>query len=224
MQFQTVAILSCLAVTIIAILYAMYRVYNMQKPAPGNCDVTKQLNPNVNWSPDCSYVQELKANSSIPTPNAPLYISSFTNSPGSGPAWGANVWYRYRFINGKGEYGNFSPWTPTSIIAGSNNLPCKNAASNDNTCASSFKSMGKDSCQSNLPTLNLDNISQVTLTNNMYINVHRYVSNNTIPPSDTTNDRIVGVMIPKDNNGNFMFIDTSSSPCKEASCNNIQGC
>src|SRR5580698_10633032 len=131
MQFQTIVILSCLAIVAIAILYAMYRVYKMQKPAPGNCDVIKQLNPNVNWSPDCSYVQELKENSSIPTPTFPLYISSFTNSSGLGPAWGVNVWYRYRFVNNKGEYGKFSPWTPTPVIAGSSSLPCKNATSDN---------------------------------------------------------------------------------------------
>jgi hypothetical protein len=227
MELKTVIILSCLFVFALFIIYLTYKVYYLQKPSPGSCDALRQTSPSVKWSADCSYVQELKLDSSIPTPKIPLYLSSFTNSPGSGPAWGVNVWYRYRYVNGNtGNYGNFSPWTITSISSGKSNLPCKNSTDKTNGCPSSFQKIGKDSCQSNLPTLNLDGDTVVNLTNGMYINVHRYVadSTNQSPPSDSSSDKIVGMMIPQGNSGNFMFIDVSESPCKEMSCNNVVGC
>lgn len=224
MNLQAAIILSVLFVICLFLIYLIYKVYNLQKPAPGNCDILKQQNPDLKWSKDCAYIQELEEDSSIPTPTTSLYLSSFTTSTGSGPAWGANVWYRYRYVKGDtGKYSKFSPWTNSPIMAGASNLPCTPTSS---TCPGSFKSVGKDSCTANLPTLQLNGDNVVTLSNNMFINVHRYVaeSSNTRQPSGKISDNIVGMMIPKGNSGNFIYIDTSESPCKEIGCNTTKGC
>lgn len=203
-----------------AITYLIYRVYKLEKPSPGNCDYVKSTNPDVKWSNDCSYIQELLLDTSIQTPTEPLYLTKFTSSPSLGPAWSVDVYYKYKYVNGKtGEYGKSSTWTKSAIRAGSINLPCN---SNDSSvCNIQFS--GKDSCKSNLPQLNVDKLVYPP-GSNFYANVHRYVTSaGSSPPDSTIDGKVVGMIYPNGSGGG-VFIDTSSSPCKDIACGNITGC
>lgn len=221
MSFTTSTIIMVVIISVVIIILAgiIYYTYNIQKPSSGNCDYIKSSDPSTKWSDDCSYIKELSLDSSLTTPSEPLYLSAFTNSPSLGPSWGANVWYRYNYVNGlTGGYSESSPWTLLPISAGSTNLPCKGG-----NC--SGVKIGKDSCQSNLPTLNIDKLDYPLITGNIYANVYRYTSpiSSTTQPTNTTPGKIVGMLVGE-SSGSASFIDVSSSPCKETTCNNVQGC
>lgn len=206
-----------LTIIAIGLAYAIYYVYKLQKPSSGNCDYIKSSNPNVKWSNDCSYIQELMLSDSIQTPTDPLILTKFTASPSLGQPWGVNVWYKYKYVNSKtGEYGKASPWTQSPISAGSSNLPCGGNCNN-------IQYTGKDSCKSNLPQLGISKLLY-PIGSDFYANVHRYTGSIGSPAPDSTIDgKVVGVLYP-DGSGGGMFIDTSSSPCKEATCGNVVGC
>jgi hypothetical protein len=223
MENKTIFLLIILFIIVLILLYLSYYVYKLPKPEEGNCDYLKSADPSIKWSNNCQYIQELTLDSTIKTPQNSLYLSKFTNSPSLGSGWGVNVWYRYRNVNSKtGAYGKFSPWTKSPISAGSNNLPCQQGPGK---CSSGFQNVGKDSCQSNLPELSVDSLDY-SLTSDFFVNVHRYVtsSSNNTPPGDNITDNIVGMMLPNPSGKGGIFIDTSSSPCLEMSCNNIVGC
>jgi hypothetical protein len=161
-----------------------------------------------------------------------MYLTGFTSSPSLGPAWGVNVWYKYKYVNSKtGAYGKASPWTQLPIFSGSTNLPCTPTSSKSENKSENLKESlcpnlqfsGQDSCKSNLPRLAIDNPAYPVGSDD-YINVHRYVTPLTvvIPPDDSIDGVIVGMMFS--NGGTATFADTSSSPCKESSCSNIAGC
>lgn len=206
-----------LVITACALIYLAYKVYKLPKPSPGNCDYVKSINPDVKWSDDCSYVQELLLGPSIQAPVSPLYLTKFTASASLGPAWSVDVYYKYKYVNGKtGEYGKSSPWTKTAITAGSSKLPCGGTVCN-------IQFSGKDSCRSNLPELSVDNLAY-SPGSDFYANVHRYVtSSGSTSPPDTEDGKIVGMLYPNGSGGGT-FIDTSSSPCNEVACGNINGC
>jgi hypothetical protein len=229
MDGQTIFWLAGIAIAILLCAAGIYSVYKMTNPPIGNCGAIKSNDPDTKWNSDCSAIQEIKADSSIKTPDVPLYLSSFTSSPALGPAWGVNVWYRYRYVNGTtGGYGGFSPWTKSAISSGSSTLPCKNstwlkhqdlAIFGGSQCPS-----GKSTCQANLPQLTLDSF-QYPITSNFYANVHRYVaqSSDTTPPTATSQDQLVGMLVPN-GKGGAIFFDISASPCTVVPCSNVQGC
>ena len=94
MQSKTVITLIALTATAIALSYLIYYVYRLQKPSSGNCDYIKLSNPTGKYSDDCSYIQEISYDSSIPGPTSPIYLNKFTYSSSLGPAWGGiNVYY-----------------------------------------------------------------------------------------------------------------------------------
>lgn len=217
----TLVTMAGLSIVAIGIAYLIYKIYKLEKPSPGNCDYVKSRNPNVKWSNDCSYIQELLLDTSIQTPTIPLTLTKFTSAASLGPAWSVNVWYKYKYVNSKtGEYGKSSPWTKTAITAGSSTLPCGNSDAS-NTCGT-LQFSGKDSCKSNLPQLQVPNLLY-PVGSDYYANVHRYVSSSSLQPDDKTDGKVVGMLYP-DGNGGGMFIDTSSSPCNEIPCGNIIGC
>lgn len=219
MTISNNAYIGILAVACVGIILFIYYVYKLQKPSSGSCDIIKDKNPNIKWSDDCTFVQEITQDSSIITPKNPLYLTKFTSSPSLGPPWGVNVWYAYKYVNGKtGGYGALSPWTSSPISSGSNNLPCKGG-----NCSPNFQFASKDSCQSNLPELQIDSLDY-DITSGYYVNVHRYVTdiNDNKPPSSQTQGKIVGMIIQTTKGGKF--IDVSKSPCLESNCQNIQGC
>lgn len=219
METSTIILLVVLAIIAVAIVWLIVYVYKLEKPLPGNCDYLKSSKPDIKWSSDCSYIQELLSDSSLTTPTEPLFLTRFTPSPSLGEPWGVNVWYKYKYVNSKtGGYSAASPWTKTPISAGSTNLPCQGG-----NC-SNVQYTGKDSCKSNLPQLSLTSLAYPVGSDN-YINVHRYVSslNSTSAPADSVDGKIVGTIIPNGTGGGT-FIDTSASPCKEVSCSNVAGC
>jgi hypothetical protein len=213
----TLLVMGGLVIIGTCIVYAIYKIYKLEKPSPGNCDFIKSQNPNVKWNSDCSSVQELLLNTSIQTPSSPLTLTKFTNAPSLGPAWSVNVWYKYKYVNSQtGEYGKASPWTLSPITAGSLKLPC------GSNC-STLQFSGKDSCKSNLPQLSIDKLAYPP-GSIYYSNVHRYVASaGASAPADSIDGKIVGMIYP-DGNGGGIFTDTSSSPCNEIACGNIVGC
>lgn len=215
---STLLTIGGLVVVAVGMVYLIYRVYKLEKPSPGNCNYIKSSNPNVKWSSDCSYVQELLLDGSIQAPTEQLHLTKFTSSPSLGQPWGVNVWYKYKYVNSKtGEYGKASPWTSTPISAGSTTLPCE--AGNCNNIQYS----GKDSCRSNLPQLSVNKLLYPT-GSDFYANVHRYVASiGSSTPDDSIDGKIVGILYPNGSGGGT-FIDTSSSPCKEIACGNVVGC
>ncbi len=218
MQIITIIILSAI---IICIIYLIYYTYNLQKPSKGSCDYLKQQDPSIKWSDDCSFIQELKPDSSLKTPSVPLHLLSFTNAPGMGAPWGANIWYRYNYVNGKtGGYSKSGPWTTLPITAGSVKLPC--VTSN----CSNMQYSGKDSCNANLATLGTASALDYGITSNIYANVHRYVAplTDTTPPTDNTPGKLIGMLIQGETGNGAIFVDTSKSPCTEISCSNVKGC
>lgn len=205
---------------IVACIFLLYYVYNLSKPSPGNCDYLKASDPSIKWGNGCSSIEEVSLDTSLTTPSSPLFLASFTNSPSLGEPWGANIWYKYVYVDGKtGNYSNPSPWTKSAISAGSNSLPTA-------TGSTFIKYTGKDSCQSNLPTLSVKSLDYALETSNMYANVHRYITtlSDTTPPSNDTPGKVVGMLLPDTNGGGYTFIDISESPCKEVMCNNVKGC
>lgn len=223
MQIGFIILTAFLVIFVVILAYLAYWIYHLEKPSPGNCDYLRKAQPNVKWSTDCSYVEEIAPDGSLATPKNPLFLTRFTNSPSfnQGQPLGANVWYRYRYVNSKtGGYGKFSPWTTSPIIAGSNTLPCQLGVGK----CTGISYAGKDSCQSNLIQLGASGLD-VKTGSDIYINVHRYValSTTTTPPTDSTIDKIVGMIIPTQDGTGF-FIDISDSPCKEVICTNVEGC
>jgi len=219
METKTIILLVILGIIAAFIAWLIFYIYKLDKPLPGNCDYLKASSPDIKWSSDCSYIQELTLDKTLQTPIEPLFLSRFTSSPTLGQPWGANVWYKYKYVNSKtGGYGLSSPWTKTPISAGSTNLPCQGG-----NC-SGVQYIGKDSCKSNSARLNINSIAYPIGSDN-YINVHRYVSplSSLTPPGDKDNGKIVGMIIPSGTGGGT-FMDLSTSPCKEVSCSNVPGC
>lgn len=221
-----IALIVLLLIVVCLLIWFIWYIYKLEQPSPGNCSYLKVSQPDIKWSSDCSYIEELVPDDSIKTPTLPMYLSKFTSSPSLGPAWGASVWYRYRYVNSKtGGYGKFSPWTLSPITSGSSNLPCQLGPGK----CSGMESSGKDSCTSNLATLTVNNLDY-PVGSDIYVNVHRYatLAAEVTPPLATSPDKIVGMVIPTGNLSNVnpsgTFIDISDSPCKEIECSNIQGC
>jgi hypothetical protein len=224
MQIGYIILTAALVIFIVLLSYLAYWIYNLKKPSPGNCDYLRKSQPDVKWSADCSYIEEIAPDNSLATPTSPLFLTNFTNSPSfnQGQPLGANVWYRYRYVNGKtGGYGKFSPWTVSPIIAGSTTLPCQLGKGK---CVG-VSYTGRDSCQSNLVQLGANNLN-LKLGSDIYVNIHRYsaISTDTTPPTDSTVDKIVGMLLPKGQSGSGFFIDISDSACKEVICTNVEGC
>lgn len=204
---------------VIVILTIRY-VRNLKQPSSGSCDVLKDSDPAVKWSKNCSYISEEQPDSTLTQPTKSLYLDSFTSSPSLGPAWGGiYVWYKYVYVNGKtGGYSSPSPWTLLPITSGSTSLPCKN-----NNCGN-IKFSGKDSCNSNLPTLKIDSLDyNFKNSPNIYTNIHRFVGTDSTPPDDSVNGVIVGMIIPNATGGGI-FIDISTNPCQNANCSTPKGC
>jgi hypothetical protein len=215
---STLITIGGLIIVAVGIAYLIYRVYKLEKPSPGNCDYVKSTNPDVKWSSDCSYVQELLLTTAIQTPSEPLHLTKFTSAPSLGPAWSVDVYYKYKYVNSKtGEYGKSSKWISSPITANSTKLPCGPEG------CTNVQFTGKDSCRSNLPQLSVNKLSY-PVGSDFYANVHRYVATHgSSSPSDSEDGKIVGMLYP-DGSGGGTFIDTSSSPCKEIPCGNITGC
>ena len=210
--------LGLLFMGLVAVVLSAWYVYKLEQPKPGNCAVLKAQNPSSKWNDDCSAVQEISYDSTIASPPNELYLTSFTSSPSLGPAWGTNVWYSYRYVNmDTGAYGPLSPWTKSPIYAGSDTLPCKGG-----TCSGSFKSSGRDSCKSNLPTLEVDTLFY-PLGSKYYVNIHRYFSSESTPPPKGNTGSVVGMLIQTTNTSG-KFIDVSSNPCTSGSCKKLNGC
>lgn len=212
-------IITAVVIVVVLLTYLIYYTYTLQKPAKGSCDYIKARDPTIKWSKDCSFIEETSLDTSLKTPTEPLFLGAFTHAPGMGNPWGANVWYRYNYVDGKtGKYSSPSPWTPSPITAGSSTLPCLHG-----NC-STMKNSGKDSCTSNLATLSLSSPLDYGVSSGIYANVHRYVAplNNTTPPTSNTPGKIVGMLTPS--GSSVLFIDTSESPCKDVSCTNVKGC
>lgn len=217
MQTKTIITIIILSFIAAMLVWLIRKIYTLEKPAPGNCDYIKSRDPTLKWNSDCTSFQELLLDPSLSTPTEPFYLDKFTSSPSLGQPWGVNVWYKYKYVNGKtGGFSKSSPWTQYPIYAGSPNLPCENESCN-------ITYSGKDSCKSNLAQLKIKNIAY-PLGSDIMVNVHRYVTSltNKDKPSDSIDGNLVGYVIQTGSGG--IFIDTSKSPCDEINCSNVQGC
>lgn len=216
---STIIIIGLLSIVLGLLMFGMWYVRTSDKPGVGNCSNLKKEHPEIKWSEDCDFIQEITPDGSLKTPLNPLYLSEFASSPSLGPPLGANTWYRYRYVReDTGGYGKFSPWTKTPIIAGSNNLPCKGGD------CSNMKSHGADSCNANLVTLGVDALDY-NIQSGIYANVHRAALEPTdsSPPDDSTLTEIVGYLWPRGNT--WFFIDTTKSPCVDTNIQcNRPGC
>jgi len=203
----TIIFMGIITVILILLIYLLYVSINITKSHPGTCDSMKNT---LLWNDDCTFIQEKLYDNNIETPTESLHLSRFSKSSSFGPPLGANVWYRYKYVNGRtGGYGKFSPWTKSPIIAGGENLPCKN----DN--CDEMKDSGKQSCRNNIVEVSVDDLG-ADIKNDMYANVYRYVApaNKSEQPSDNTEkDELIGYLIPSGVKGG-KFIDVSTSPCE----------
>ena len=210
----TIVLLTISISMLVFLCVATYLTLTAKNPGTGNCLSLKDKK-DVMWNDDCSAIIENKFDGTMKQPSKPLYLVNFRNSTSFGKALGANVWYRYRYVDGKtGNYSKFSPWTQSPIIAGGKNLPCK-----DGDCSNvDAGKNNKNYCKSNLVELGIDDLDY-TLQSGVYANVHRYASKNAEPPSDDLkNDKIVGYLFSSGANS-WKFIDVSESVCKEMTCN-----
>ena len=207
---STIIFIGIAVIFLIIISYILYLSLTSTKPHPGNCDEKKKQKNGLRWSEDCRYIQENKLVATISKPSESLYLSSFTVSPSLGPPLSTHVWYRYKYVNGKtGDYGQFSPWTKSPIIAGGDGLPCK-----DDDCSAI-----DNNCNNNRVELSLDSLD-AKAQDDMYANIYRYVSNKADQPSDDTKqDELIGMLFPHGpKGGKFIDVDT---PCKtKDSCGN----
>jgi len=214
MKTSSIIWLILLSIIFVLLGIMLWFTITLKEAKPGNCDNIMKSQPDVLWKDNCSYIEEKHLDETLKTPSDELYLTRFTPSSSLGPPLGANVWYRYRYVRGKtGGYSKFSPWTKSAIIAGSNTLPCK-----DSDCSNMSKH-GKDSCSSNLVTVEVENIDY-DRTTGIYANVHKVVlpSSNAKPPKDSDKSEIVGVLNPEGFTG-WSFIDITESPCKKITCN-----
>jgi len=195
---------------VIVILYGIYYIFTMEKPLTGNCNNIKRTQPDMLWNENCTYITERSYDSTLKTPTSPLYLTAFTGNKDSKPI-GANVWYRYRYVNGKtGGYSQFSPWTMKPIMSGIKNLPCMN----DNCDGMTYS--GIPSCNSNVPVLSIKTIDY-DIDSGVLANVHRVVKppNDTSQPSSNEEGDIIGILTPS-KNGWSVFDPSASKICDNA--------
>lgn len=197
-----------LIIIIIILIVIIYFASISKNPYIGNCLDVKVRNKNTEWSNDCKYIFEKSYDGNLKKPTKPLYLSGFSSNDQLGPGLKVNVWYRYRFVRGTtGGYSDFSPWTRSGIIAGSETLPCK-----EKKCSSDMRYSGKKSTNSNVPTLSIDSLEHDLLKGEeeeqIYANVHRVFTSFGVdkPPNEKEEGEIIGFLIPT-NNGTYKISD-----------------
>jgi len=212
--------LTILLVVAIILIYLLYRTISMTKPSSGNCGVIHATQPDVMWSDNCMYIKETGFDPTLKTPKLSLYLTKFTGNKDS-KGIGANLWYRYRYVNNKtGGYSDFSPWSKSPVISGSKNLPCLNGD------CTGVNYTGTDSCHSNVPVMSTISVDY-DLESGVTANVHRVVMSplDASPPTETTKDEIVGILTPS-SDGWSVFDGSASRVCDTVTgmvCN-IPGC
>lgn len=208
MNTSTIVWLTLLFFVFLMLTLALWFVKTATKPEIGNCSTVMKTNPDVKWANNCAYIDELTEDSTLATPKNGLYLSRFSASPASGPPLGANVWYRYRYVRGKtGEYGKYSPWTKSAIMAGSSTLPCKGAKCD----------VSMSDCKNNIVSVSVDALDYGP-DSGIYANVHRSVvePSNADPPSDSDGGDLVGMLYQMGDT--WTFVDVTQSPCDSMNC------
>jgi len=204
--------------------YGGWWTYKLEKPTPGN----KCSGNGWKWDTTCSYIQEIKPDPSLKSPQSPPYLINFTKSEGAGPPIFLPMWYRYRYVNVlTGGYSSFSPWTTSPVMSGECVLPCVA----DGTPVSPINTpsvecpfpTGPSSCVFNQPVIGVPktkiDYSPVTVNPDggfIYMNLHRYVGRvgDTKPP-DNPKDEIVGVILMPREGKYYVYIDVLNNPCKK---------
>lgn len=202
--------LGTLILIMIGLGYSVWWVKTLEKPSPGNSCKNGWM-----WDDTCTYIKEIKQDATLKSPSAPPSLINFTKSEGAGPPIFLPMWYRYRYVNVvTGGYSEFSPWSKAPVMSGECDLPCI-----DDKC--SFTT-GPGSCTFNQPVVGVDKssieyspVDKGTGGELIYMNLHRYVGQE--PPTDTTKDEIVGVMIVPRSGKYYTYIDVLKNPC-------IKGC
>ena len=178
----------------------------MKDPTKSICDYnpgTGQPFP-PNWSrPDCVYLSELNADSTI-APGPQVFMGDFSFSQGAGEPFCINTWYASRWVRqSDGAYGPLSPWTTIPIASGNNVFPCA-----PNGCSTINKDT--DTSNFNAPTLVTLSTLPYSIEDGYYLNLHRHVSND--QPSNRTIGKIVGVLYPDFGNFTSRWTDVVYNP------------
>lgn len=205
-----------LGILLLLFIIAIIFIYFYTKtPNPNNeCN-----NATPQWvRPNCVFIQENYADSTITDPQQQLYLGAFSYDPNlSGGPLCQPMWYSFRYVRlSDGGYSSLSPWTPLPIFSGAAVLPCYPSTSYEpnnmhtlyNKCpdeklrtVSDYCNVdniieGTGSCQFNRPTIvTVDPLDQELITGYV-LNLHRQVG--TFDPN--SEGQIIGFLIPDTNN------------------------
>lgn len=133
--------------------------------------------------PNCWWVNERYADSTIPAPTQQVYLGAFSEDPSlpGGPLC-TPMWYAFRYVRiSDGGYSSLSPWSGT-IYAGAPTLPCAPSGS----CG-----QGSNTCTFNRPTLVTIETLPFTVADGYLLNLHRQTG--TFDPN--SEGQIVGNLI-----------------------------
>ena len=117
-----------------------------------------------------AYKTERQLSTQIPKPDTTLKLTSFTFSPQFAP-WCIPSYYAIRYVDNKGNYGEFSDWMGP-VVAGINAVP--------------------DGCNANTPTFTVTSKSDSNL-NKYTVNIHRQDGE----WNKKSEGEIVGMLYPK---------------------------
>lgn len=129
---KSITLFVILGVAALIFLILAFIVFFMKEPV---CGYGCAKAPTFMNGPDCISVKEKYSDDKIIKPTPIPYLTGFSSSLGSGPAFCLPVWYAYRYVrNSDGGYGPLSAWTgsnfssnpntPMAIYAGATALPC----------------------------------------------------------------------------------------------------
>ncbi len=168
----------------------------MKQPSLNNCG---RAGPEY-IRPQCVSINELYADSTVPTPSQPIYLLKFTYDPSAASLGGPPcnpLWYAYRYVRtSDGGYGPLSSWTTQPIYAGSPNPPCVPVTGQppNNWCSLNGIATGCGSGGSstfNEPVVGTTGTLELSLADGYVLNLHRQVG--TFDP--TSEGQLVGQLI-----------------------------
>lgn len=144
----------------------------------------------------CAFISEKYLDSTLITPNEPLYLGDLIFNKTSNPPFCTNTWYAYRAVReSDGGYSNLSPWFGP-IRTGSSNNPCypmsgsQSSNPQGNNCAQDKILV---TLNANQPTIVTVDPLNYNISQGIYYNVHRIVSDD--KPSSTDTGDIIGFLI-----------------------------